>query len=300
MKTIIKDFYTDLNGFQYIKRHTHSKLPIQGNVYPMPTGAFIQDEIAASSSSNLMRVNLLSAQPLGAASLQISSLQVFLDRRLDQDDNRGMEQAMNDNIVTSNKFLILFESLNNAPSRDTTNSNVNKVSDMPSLTSQLYSYDLLNPLVKLITPNRNIKDSVDLMSGKRVFPYDLRLINMRTMQKEVQTAGGEEEEDIPMRNEVGLILHRIPFEDCPSAPFVQLSSTLLSECNNDNYNEFSFGDLFGFMNEGVGVEIKTIENTLLTLHTPKVLRDDEEPVTSKEYILNHVQPMQVEAFRVKF
>ena len=97
----------------------------------MPTGAFIQDETvssssSSSSSSNLMRVNLLSAQPLGAASLQTSSLQVFLDRRLDQDDNRGMEQAMNDNIVTSNKFLILFESLNNAPGKDTTNSNLNK------------------------------------------------------------------------------------------------------------------------------------------------------------------------------
>jgi hypothetical protein len=68
----------------------------------------------------------------------------------------------------------------------------------------------------------------------------------------------------------------------------------LSECNNDNYNQFSFGDLFGFLSEGGGVEIKTIENTLLTLHTP------EEPVTSREFILNHVQPMQVEAFRVKF
>jgi len=56
--------------------------------------------------------------------LQTSSLQVFLDRRIDQDDNRGMEQAMNDNIVTSNKFLILFDSLNNAPGKDTTNSNV--------------------------------------------------------------------------------------------------------------------------------------------------------------------------------
>ena len=76
----------------------------------------------------------------------------------------------------------------------------------------------------------------------------------------------------------------------------------MSECNNDNYNQFSFGDLFEFLSNkgGGGVEIKAIENTLLTLHTPKVLRDDEEPVTSGEYILNHVQPMQVEAFRVKF
>lgn len=103
-----KIFYTDLNGFQYIKRQSHDKLPLQGNVYPMPTGAFIQD---AS-----MRVNLLSAQPLGVASLQASTLHVFLDRRLDQDDNRGMEQAMNDNIVTSNKFIIFFEAINNGPS----------------------------------------------------------------------------------------------------------------------------------------------------------------------------------------
>ena len=97
-------FYTDLNGFQYLKRKTYAKLPIQGNIYPMPTGAFIQD--------TQYRVNLLSAQPLGVGSLQPSTLQVFLDRRLDQDDNRGMEQAMNDNIVTSNKFLIFFESIN--------------------------------------------------------------------------------------------------------------------------------------------------------------------------------------------
>jgi hypothetical protein len=131
-----------------------------------------------------------------------------------------------------------------------------------------------------------------------VLPCDLRLINMRTMQKEVKT--GNEGEDVPMSNDIGLILRRIPYEDCPSAPFVQLSSTLLSECNNDNFNQFSFGDLFEFLSEGGGVEIKTIENTLLTLHTPKVLRDEEEPVTSREFILNHVQPMQVEAFRVKF
>lgn len=54
-------FYTDLNGFEFIKRKHFEKLPIQANYYPIPTSIYIEDE------SN--RLTLVTAQPLGGSSL---------------------------------------------------------------------------------------------------------------------------------------------------------------------------------------------------------------------------------------
>lgn len=54
-------FYTDLNGFEFIKRKRFEKLPIQANYYPIPSGIYIEDDST--------RLTLLSAQPLGGSSL---------------------------------------------------------------------------------------------------------------------------------------------------------------------------------------------------------------------------------------
>uniref|UniRef100_H2YSQ6 Alpha-mannosidase n=1 Tax=Ciona savignyi TaxID=51511 RepID=H2YSQ6_CIOSA len=81
-------FFSDLNGFQIQPRTTYSKLPLQANFYPMPTMAFIQDDKS--------RLTLMTAQPLGAASLKSGELEVILDRRLMQDDNRGVGQGVKD------------------------------------------------------------------------------------------------------------------------------------------------------------------------------------------------------------
>lgn len=62
-------FYTDLNGFEYIKRKRFAKLPIQANYYPIPSGIYIEDDG--------MRLTLLTAQPLGGSSL--SSGEVCID-----------------------------------------------------------------------------------------------------------------------------------------------------------------------------------------------------------------------------
>ena len=55
-------FYTDLNGLQLVRRKTMAKLPLQGNFYPMPTMALLQD--------STHRLSVLGAQAQGVASLQ--------------------------------------------------------------------------------------------------------------------------------------------------------------------------------------------------------------------------------------
>ena len=63
-------FYTDLNGLQLVRRRTVSKLPLQGNFYPMPTTALLQD--------STHRLSLLAAQPQGMASLKTGRPQVAI------------------------------------------------------------------------------------------------------------------------------------------------------------------------------------------------------------------------------
>lgn len=94
-------FFTDLNGFQVQPRRYLKKLPLQANFYPMPVMAYIQD------AQN--RLTLHTAQALGVSSLRDGQLEVILDRRLMQDDNRGLGQGLKDNKRSCNHFRLLLE-----------------------------------------------------------------------------------------------------------------------------------------------------------------------------------------------
>ena len=78
-------FFTDLNGFQTMKRKRFTKLPLQANYYPIPSMSYLQDDSS--------RLSLISRTPLGGSSLKSGQLEIMMDRRLMQDDNRGLFQV---------------------------------------------------------------------------------------------------------------------------------------------------------------------------------------------------------------
>ncbi|XP_054721646.1 alpha-mannosidase 2x-like [Uloborus diversus] len=191
-----QDFYTDLNGMQMIRRHYFDKLPIQANVYPVSTMAYFQDHST--------RFSLLTAHSVGATSLQPGWFEVFLDRRLNQDDNRGLQQGVTDNRDTPTFFRIMFEHRNKKGS-----------SLYPSLLAHQSSLSLLHAPFVLMRMDKDI-DNVILRSPDAPLkakysvgielPCDVHLLNLRTLQA---LSGST----IVPSNITALFLHRIGF-DC--------------------------------------------------------------------------------------
>nr|CAD7399005.1 unnamed protein product [Timema cristinae] len=104
-----EDFFTDLNNMQHavlvlqmIRRKHFTKLPLQANYYPLPGAVFIEDDE--------MRLTVLTAQPLGVAALKPGQVEIMQDRRLNQDDGRGLGQGVLDNRPTPTSFRIILES----------------------------------------------------------------------------------------------------------------------------------------------------------------------------------------------
>ncbi|KAJ8313402.1 hypothetical protein KUTeg_009030 [Tegillarca granosa] len=95
----------EIHDIHMQKHKTLSKLPLQANYYPMPAMAYIEDEKT--------RFSVLTAQSLGVSSLEKGVIEVMLDRRLNQDDGRGLRQGLRDNKLTPNRFFFLFEKRTN-------------------------------------------------------------------------------------------------------------------------------------------------------------------------------------------
>ena len=94
-------FYTDSNGLNTMQRRRFTNLPRQANYYPMTSYVFMEDA--------KHRVSLLSAQSLGAASMEERSIEVMLDRRLMYADGGGTGEGATDNKRTPSHFFLLVE-----------------------------------------------------------------------------------------------------------------------------------------------------------------------------------------------
>ncbi|XP_076844380.1 alpha-mannosidase 2 isoform X2 [Brachyhypopomus gauderio] len=188
-------FFTDLNGFQVQPRRTMAKLPLQANFYPMTSMAYVED--------SSKRLTLLTGQSLGAASLKSGQLEVIMDRRLNQDDNRGLGQGVLDNKITANSFRLLLEPRNSAQEHKKENS---APFSYPSLLSHISYMYLNHPLIQMATSvDSALHTTVPYNPLTHSFPCDIHLVNLRTIQSEEEGGGPSEQ--------AALILHRKGF-DC--------------------------------------------------------------------------------------
>ncbi|XP_058473387.1 alpha-mannosidase 2 isoform X2 [Solea solea] len=257
-------FYSDLNGFQMQQRRTLAKLPLQANFYPMSSAAFLQD---ASS-----RLTLLSAQSQGVASLRPGELEVVLDRRLQQDDNRGLGQGVTDNKLTANLYNLLLE--------DRKGGEVGGASvEHLSLLAHLTSLSLCHPPITMFAPSHHqlpkLRPFRPLHSS---LPCDIHLLNLRTLED-------AQEAESPSQ-EAALLLHRKGF-DCNSAP------EPAPVCTWSVHEEVNLHDLFS------PLHFRSIRRSGLTL----LPEDKEEEVESAWHQqpphVAQLRPMEISAYRVR-
>jgi len=94
-------FFTDLNSFQIQKRIYRKERPLQANYYPITSHLFIEDD--------MNRLTIHTRQAHGGCSKESGELEVALDRRLKNDDNRGLKSGVLDNLETPLSFLLTVE-----------------------------------------------------------------------------------------------------------------------------------------------------------------------------------------------
>lgn len=254
-------FYTDLNGFQIQPRRTMSKLPLQANVYPMSTMSYIQDAEH--------RLTLLAAQSLGTASLASGQIEVFMDRRLMQDDNRGLGQGVHDNKITANLFRILLEKRSGVNMEEEQKSAVSYPSLLSHLTSSFLNHPFLPMIlnVKLSSPAVELLNELSLLQSS--LPCDIHLVNLRTMQSKMGKGYSDE---------AALILHRKGF-DC------QFSSRGMGLSCSTTQGKMSVPKLFNKF----AVESLT-PSSLSLMHSPPDAQNLSEVTLS---------PMEISTFRIR-
>ena len=158
----------------------------------MPSTAFIEDDN--------YRVSLLSAQSLGVASLEKGWLEIVQDRRLMQDDNRGVGQGVRDNKRTPNRFRLLLE-----PRVDSKNKVPHQPMGYTSAQAYLSSLETAHSVViipkKSLVSLPTLRDQMQLVGEN--LPCDLHVVNIRTLQAEESSA-----EDFRPSEHAALLLHR--------------------------------------------------------------------------------------------
>lgn len=187
-----RTFFTDLNGMQMVKRERLSKIPLQANYYPIASGMFIED--------NTWRLTLFTSLPLGGSSLKSGEIEIMQDRRLNQDDERGLGQGVLDNRPVLNIFKLVLESRESCRQLDE-----NYPSGFLTPLSYQEQKRILHPIDKFVF-NENDWNGVNVKFGENHESVEtgVELVTLRSLPH------------IPSKEKktIGMVLHRTNFGEC--------------------------------------------------------------------------------------
>ena len=219
--------FTDLNGHSVQQHKFKSKLHTQGNFFPMPSTAFIQD-----SST---RLSILSSEPHGVASLDQGWIEIIIDRRTSQDDLRGLGEPINDNVPTPAGFRIVVEArAERPPSTDL------YLVEFPSLASYWTLQSLQHPAFIVsgsLSQQESLSSSVQLMKS---LPCDEELVNFRYVEGQtcqlirrklgftcsINTVNSCDYQDLQLSD---LFRENVQIEEHPFSPLHQASESQAKE-----------------------------------------------------------------------
>ena len=236
-----RTFYVDSNGFQMVQRFFVEEIGVEGNYYPMTTAIFIEDINS--------RFTLLSSSAHGVTSPEDGAIEVMLDRRILEDDKRGLSQGITDNLPVELSFWLLFEYYK--PSLNLTTDLIAALSPLAdALLLQLnypsiitYSYKSEN---EIETKDDTIYYSNRILIKPNIF-CDYFLLNFRTLP--------EHNHFLRPSNSSLLLLHnRALSKHNWQSPY------LMDQCDNNNNNNNSTGLTHLF----TGLKVKSIEASSLT------------------------------------
>ncbi|KAI6218357.1 Alpha-mannosidase [Aphelenchoides fujianensis] len=194
MATEDEQFFTDSNGFQMVRRKRVARLPLAGHFHPMAAAALLE--------ANGRRLSLVARQAAAVGSVRAGRLDVVLDRRLAQDDGRGIGDGILDNRPTESRFRLLFERADGEWSDGSEAAYLSRA-------AVAHSAAFLHPLDVLFTPH-SVEAEDEWSALKRPFPCDVHPLAFRT------SAHSNEERGTTPAREFALVLQRFG-RDCATS-----------------------------------------------------------------------------------
>ncbi|CAH8860380.1 unnamed protein product [Trichobilharzia szidati] len=286
-------FYTDSNCFQFIERKYYDKIPLQGNIYPIACGAYIEHaEHQVNNEQTTMRkkrMNIFTSHSTGVVSPKIGQLNIWLDRRSSRDDSRGIASNLHGDWIVQSKLYLFTEEI--TTSLD--NNEASKQTTIPSLT--LFAQQILNyisqPAHKFLVNDLNLNKLLTLeynLIPQSGLQCDYELVTMKTFHNS----------KIPKsfhaapNTQVGIIIRRyLPFCYATKLPLIDFYTQCFVSRVENTWNVKEF-----FNSLQVSHAIQTNLTLIPSPSSPPSLSVNSNDYRIAELDEIHVKPMELEAY----